>query len=146
MRIYVAPRVLASRASRHHLDTQTLKNHPSGHPKIERNFRRKSISSIKLIFFYLNIIPMTLYTNIRQYFIKEIHVYGCNLSILRSPLKNKISQNFTNANFGHLVSKSWLIPSGGIGVLASRASGHHLGTQTLKHHSSGHPNLFVKNF
>ena len=24
---------LASRASWHHLDTQTLKNHPSGHPK-----------------------------------------------------------------------------------------------------------------
>ena len=31
-------------------------------------------------------------------------------------------------------------------VLASRASGHLLDTQTLKNHPSGHPNYFVKNF
>ena len=31
-------------------------------------------------------------------------------------------------------------------VLASRASGRHLGTQTLKDHPSGHPNLYMNNF
>ena len=31
-------------------------------------------------------------------------------------------------------------------VLASRVSGHHLGTQTFKKNLSGHPKLFEKNF
>ena len=31
-------------------------------------------------------------------------------------------------------------------VLASRASGHHLDTQTLENHPFGHPNIFMMNF
>ena len=64
-----------------------------------------SISSIKLIFFRLHIIPMTLYKDIdiiMPYFNKSMHVYGQNLSISGSP------PNFTIANFGHTVSRSWL--------------------------------------
>ena len=42
-----------------------------------------------LIFFPLgNINRMTLYKDTMLYFNKLIHVYGCNLSILWSPLKN----------------------------------------------------------
>ena len=36
-------------------------------------------------------------------------VYGCYLSILLSPLKNRMPKRFTIAHFGHPVSKSWLI-------------------------------------
>ena len=42
------------------------------------------------------------------YFDKFVHVYGWNLSILWSPLNIWMPQNFTIANFGHPVSKSWL--------------------------------------
>ena len=44
------------------------------------------------------------------YFDKLIHVYGWNLGILWSPLKNWTPQNFAIANFVHLVSKCWLRP------------------------------------
>ena len=40
------------------------------------------------------------------YFIELIHVYGCNLEYI----VNWMPRNFTIANFGHWVSKSWLIP------------------------------------
>ena len=46
-------------------------------------------------------IPMTLYKNIMPYFNKEIHIYGCNLSILWSFLKIRTIKNFTVTNFGH---------------------------------------------
>ena len=52
---------------------------------------------------------MALYMDITLYFIKDIHVYGCNLSILLSPLKNWTPQNLRIANFGHPLSKSWLL-------------------------------------
>ena len=48
------------------LDTETLKKHPSGHPKC---FVRNE-------FFHLHIIPMTLYRDIMPYFDKFIHVNG----------------------------------------------------------------------
>ena len=44
------------------------------------------------------------------YFNKFIHVYGLNLNILWSSLKIWMPINFTIANFGHPVSKSWLRP------------------------------------
>ena len=53
---------------------------------------------------------MTLYKDIMLYFIKQIHVHGCNLSGVWSPLTNGVPQNFAIANFGHPVSKSWLRP------------------------------------
>ena len=59
-------------------------------------------------FFHLNIIPMTLFNDIKPDFNELIHVYGCYLSTLLSPLKNWTPQNFTIVNFGHPVSKSWL--------------------------------------
>ena len=39
-----------------------------------------------------------------------MHVYGCNLSILWSPLKKRTLKNFAIAGFGHPVSKFWLRP------------------------------------
>ena len=39
-----------------------------------------------------------------------MHVYGCNLSILWVPLKNRIPKFNTIAIFGHPVSRSWLRP------------------------------------
>ena len=48
--------------------------------------------------------------NVMSYFNKEIHIDGCNLSILWPPLKNRVAKNFTTAIFGHPVSKSWLLP------------------------------------
>ena len=91
------------------LDTQTLKKHPSGHPKIlweiSYNVNLKHIFEL----FHLHIIPMTLYKNIMPYFDKFVHVlYGWNLSILWSPLKIWTPKNLTIANFGHPISKSWL--------------------------------------
>ena len=55
---------------------------------------------------------MTLYKDINHimpYFDKCIHVYGWNMSILWSPSKFWMPQNFTIANFRHPVSKSWLL-------------------------------------
>ena len=52
--------VLASRVSGCLLDTQIPKSHPSRHPKMLGSYLLKSISSIKLKFFDLNIIPMIL--------------------------------------------------------------------------------------
>ena len=43
------------------------------------------------------------------YFIKEI-VYGCIVSIVWSPSKDRTPQNLTINNFGHPVSKAWLRP------------------------------------
>ena len=63
------------------------------------------------MFFHLNIIPITLYKDSMHYFKNEIHVYDCNQSIVQSPLKTRTPQNFTIANFGQPVSKSWLRPS-----------------------------------
>ena len=65
---------------------------------------------IKLIIknFHLFIIPMTLIYDIMPNFDKFIHVYGWNMIILWSPLKNWTPKNFTKANFRHPVSKSWL--------------------------------------
>ena len=37
-------------------------------------------------------------------------MYGANLNISCSPLKNKTPKHFIIANFGHPVSKSWLGP------------------------------------
>ena len=71
---------LASGTSGHHLDTQTFKNHPSGHPFLWK-FLQMSISN--------SIIPMTSYKHIMPYFNKEMYVYGYNLSILWSPMKNR---------------------------------------------------------
>ena len=53
-------------------------------------------------------IPMTLNEDIMPYFDKFIHVYGWNLIILWPPLKTWTPKNFTIANIGHPVSKSWL--------------------------------------
>ena len=53
---------------------------------------------------------MTLYKDIKPYFDKFIHVYGQNLSILWSPLNILMPQNFTFANFGPPVLRSWLRP------------------------------------
>ena len=52
---------------------------------------------------------MTLFNDIMPYFDEFIHVYGQNMSILRSPLKVWMPKYFTTANFRHPVSKSWLI-------------------------------------
>ena len=101
--------VLASRVTGCHLDTQSLKTHPVGHPKyFERNFLKYQLQAYYRFFFHLNIISMALYMHIVTYFIEWIHVYGCNQSILGSPLKNRAPQNCTIANFGHPVSESWL--------------------------------------
>ena len=44
--------VLASRASGRHLDTQTLKNHPAGHPKsLGRNFSKCQFQAFNRIIF-----------------------------------------------------------------------------------------------
>ena len=57
--------VLASRVSRCHLDTQTLKNQPSGHPIFfVRNFLKCQFQAYSCFFFHLNIIPMALFMNI----------------------------------------------------------------------------------
>ena len=69
-----------------------------------------SFSSISLCFFHIHIIPLTLYKDIMTYRDEFIHVHGWNLSILWSPLNIWTLQNFTTANFGHPVSKSWLRP------------------------------------
>ena len=45
------------------------------------------------------------------YFNEQMHIYGCNLSILWSPLENMKPQKFTIVNSGHPVFKFWLIPS-----------------------------------
>ena len=42
--------------------------------------------------------------------VKNIHAYGYNLRILRSPLKNRMPKDFTIAYFGHPVSKSLVGP------------------------------------
>ena len=47
---------------------------------------------------------MTLYKNM-SYFNKEIHINGCNLSILWSPLKKRMPTYFTITNFGHGLSQ-----------------------------------------
>ena len=53
--------VLASRTSGCLMDTQALKNRPSGNPNISEPFLKMSILSIQYIeFFHLNIIPMAL--------------------------------------------------------------------------------------
>ena len=49
---------------------------------------------------------MTLDKGIMPYFNKFIHVYGCNLSIFCSTLKNNKPQNFTIGKSCHPVSKS----------------------------------------
>ena len=101
--------IFASRPSRHHVDTQSLKNHPTF---FVSNFLKcqfhitELLHTIELI--HLNIIGTTLYKDIMPY-INKIHGYGCILSILCSPLKNKTPQNFTIANFGHPVSKPWTL-------------------------------------
>ena len=60
---------LVSSASGHHLDIQTLKQFPSGHPNsLVRNFVKCQFQAY--IFFQLNIITMTLYMDIMLYFIK----------------------------------------------------------------------------
>ena len=66
--------------------------------------------NLKLVidFFFLLIIPMTLFNDIKPYFDEFIHVYGWNMSIFWSPLKIWTPQNFATANFRHPVSKSWL--------------------------------------
>ena len=68
--LYITSRkrtVVASRMSGHHLDTQTLQNHPFGHPNIfMRNFNFKHIPE----FIHLNILPMTLYKDIMPCFNK----------------------------------------------------------------------------
>ena len=48
--------------------------------------------------------------DIMLYFIKQIRVYGCNLSLPWSSVKNRMPQNFTIVNFWYPVSKSWLRP------------------------------------
>ena len=71
---------------------------------ISKNINLKNI----IEFLHLHIIPMN--KDIMPYFDQSTHVYGWNLSILWSPLKFWMPQNFTIANFGHPVSKSWLRP------------------------------------
>ena len=79
-------------------------------------------------FFHLHIILMTLFKDIMPYFDFEINtclwlkseyiigknihscMYGYILSIFWFPLKKRMPQNYTRANFEHPVSKSWLIP------------------------------------
>ena len=64
--------VLASRASGCHLYTQTLKNHPSEHPKyFVRNFLKCRFQAYHWIF-HLNIIPKVLYMDIMHHFIELI--------------------------------------------------------------------------
>ena len=72
-----------------------------------------SISSIYMACFLLNILAMALNMDIIPDIDKYIYtcdVYGYNLSILWSPLKNRTPNTFTIVNFGHPVSKSWLRP------------------------------------
>ena len=86
-----------------------LKKHPSGHPNyFVRNFLKWQ-SQVYNWIFHLHIIPMTLHKDIMPYFDKFIHVYDWNRSIWRSPLKIWTPNNFMMVNFGHPVSKSWLI-------------------------------------
>ena len=102
--------VLASRAS------GCLFGHPNPRkPSLRTPPKIRGISSnvnLKHIieFLHLHIIPMTLYKDIMPYFDTFIHVYGWNLSILWSPLIIWMPKNYTIANFGHPVSKSWLRP------------------------------------
>ena len=63
-----------------------------------------------MIFFNLNTIPMTLYENIMLISISKYIFHVCNLNILWPPLKNRMPQNFTIANFRHPLSTSWLRP------------------------------------
>ena len=54
-------------------------------------FPKMSISNIKLNFFLpQNIVPMTLCYDLLPNFNESIHVHGCNLDILCSPLKNRV--------------------------------------------------------
>ena len=81
---------------------------PKHHPNLcESNFLKCQFEAYK--FFHLNIFPMTLYNKIMPYFNELIHVYG-------SP------QNFTIANFGYPVFKSWLRPCPCYVPLSSRVS------------------------
>ena len=99
--------VLASRASGCLLDTQTLKKHPSGHPK---RFVRKFLKCQSQAYNWICSSPYNSHEIVMPYFNKSIHVYGWNLSILRSLLKIWMPQSLTIANFGHAVSKFWLRP------------------------------------
>ena len=102
--------ILVSRASGCYLDTQTLKNHPSvDPPKMMRSFVECQFQAY-LISFHFYLILMALCMDIMLYFIEQIHDYGWNLSILRSPIKKRMPKNSTIAIFGHPVSKSWLRP------------------------------------
>ena len=89
-------------------------------PKIFcKEFLKLSISSTSFHFFHINIIPLALYMDIMLSFIELIHVYGCNLSILWSPLKRRMPKNSTTATFGYPVSKSLLRPSTGVHKFSS---------------------------
>ena len=89
-----------------HSDTQTLKDHPSGHTKMfVLNFLKSQFQAYNcFIHFNLSMIHITLYRDIMQHFIiKKIHVYGYNLSILWFPLKNRTPKKLAIANFRHPV-------------------------------------------
>ena len=45
------------------------------------------------------------------YSTKQIHVYGCNVSILWSPVKNMMAKNLTGTVFVNPVSRPWLTMS-----------------------------------
>ena len=87
-----------------------LKNTPQDTQIFLRGiFKNVSLKHI-IEFFHLYIIPMTLYKDKMTYLYEFIHVYGWNLNILWCPFKFWTPNNFTKANFGHPVSKSWLRP------------------------------------
>ena len=82
-----------------------------GHPNPQKSpHRTPKCHFLNCQVFHLNVIPMTFYKDIVPYFNNEIQVFVSIQSILWSPLKNRIPQNFTIANFGNPVSKSWLRP------------------------------------
>ena len=75
--------VLASRVYKNHSDTQTIKNHPSGHPKtfvrISENANFKGIIEYLLHQYNPNGIVYHYMYIVLKYFIKSTCVYGWNL-------------------------------------------------------------------
>ena len=98
--------VLASRASRHCLNIQTLENHPSGQPKL---FVRNVSFYHRSEFFHINLISMA-----RRKIVIFQWVHTClwlHSEYFVVFLEIKDVQKFTIANFGHTVSSSCLSKS-----------------------------------
>ena len=68
-----------------------------------------ALLSVSWSLFHLYMIPMALYVDNIPYFDEKIHVDGCNPRMEWSPLKSRTPKVFTIFNFGHTVSKFWLL-------------------------------------